>query len=100
MVRGIEQRVQALSGALAAPARRGDSAEKARRVELRRFVLISVNEHDFAYPSPRKLEGVMAKLQPLSKEHSLIKFLHNVDNAKTLTAFVQELADAIMDYQV
>ena len=59
-----------------------------------------MNTYPFTYPSPRKLEGVITKLKPLSKEHALLKFLHNVDNAKTLTGFVQELADAIMDYQV
>ena len=40
MVKGIEQRVLSLSGVLAAPASEGDHAEKGRRVELRRFVLI------------------------------------------------------------
>ena len=42
----------------------------------------------------------MAKLEPLSDQHGLIRFLRNVDNAKALTGFVQELADAIIDYQV
>ena len=40
------------------------------------------------------------KLEPLSEQHALLKFLRNVDNAKTLTGFVQELADAVIDYQV
>jgi len=40
------------------------------------------------------------KLEPLSEQHALLKFLHNVDNAKTLTGFVQELANAVTDYQV
>lgn len=48
----------------------------------------------------RKLEGVIAKLEPLSDQHVLASFLHNIDNAKTLVGFVQELADAIIDYQV
>lgn len=56
--------------------------------------------YQFAYPSFRKLEGVIAKLEPLSDQHALVWFLRNVDNAKTLTGFVQELANAIMDYQV
>ena len=43
---------------------------------------------------------VIAKLEPLSEQHALLKFLCNVDNAKTLNGFVQELADAITDYQV
>jgi len=37
MVKGIEQRVESLSGVLASPAGEGDHAEKGRRVELRRF---------------------------------------------------------------
>jgi hypothetical protein len=53
-----------------------------------------------AYPSLRKLQGVIAKLEPLSDQHALVRFLRNVDNAKVLTGFVQELADAITDYQV
>lgn len=40
------------------------------------------------------------KLDPLSEQHAFVGFLCNVDNATTLTGFVQELADAIMDYQV
>jgi hypothetical protein len=56
--------------------------------------------HQAAYTSISKLEGVIAKLEPLSEQHALVRFLHNVDNAKDLTGFVQELADAIADYQV
>ena len=54
----------------------------------------------FSYPSLRKLKGVIAKLQPLTEQHALTGFLRNADNAKTLTGFVQELADAVTDYQV
>ena len=53
-----------------------------------------------AYPLLRNLEGVIAKLEPLSNQHGLVKFLRGVDNSKALTGFVQELADAITDYQV
>ena len=59
-----------------------------------------MNKHHFVYPFPRKLEGVIAELEPLSEQHALLKFLCNVDNAKTLAGFIQELADAITDYQV
>ena len=52
------------------------------------------------YTSPRKLEGVIMKLEPFSRQHALVGFLCNIDNAKTLAGFTQELADAIMDYQV
>ena len=42
----------------------------------------------------------MTKLEPLSDQHGLVRFLHNVDNAKILNGFVQELVEAISDYQV
>ena len=48
----------------------------------------------------RKLEEVITKLEPLSDQHALIRFFHNIDNTKTLTGFVQELANAVTDYQV
>ena len=54
----------------------------------------------FTYPCSRKLEGVVMRLEPLSKQHALLKFLRNANNAKTLAGFIQELADAITDYQV
>jgi len=40
------------------------------------------------------------KLEPLSKQDVLLKFLRNANNAKTLVGLVQELAGAIADYQV
>jgi len=42
----------------------------------------------------------VAKLEPLSKQDVLLKFLRNIDNGKTLMEFVRELANAIKDYQV
>jgi len=67
---------------------------------LRRFVLIRVYLYQFTHPFLRKLEGIIERLEPLSEQHVLLKFLRNVENAKTLNGFVQELADAIMEYQV
>ena len=55
---------------------------------------------NFVYPSLRKLEGVIANLKPFSEQPALHKFLCNIENAKSLTGFIQELADAITDYQV
>ena len=98
-VKGIERRLQSLYGILASPAREGDYAEGARRVELRRFVLVRY-ACQFAHPTLRKLDGVIAKLEPLSEQHALVKFLRNADNAKVVTGFVQELADAVQYYQV
>jgi len=99
-VKDIERRVQSLYGVLASPASDDDFAEKARRVELRRFLFIQIHINLLTSPTLRRLDGVIAKLEPLSEEHALLKFLRNVDNAKTLSGFVQELADAITYYQV
>ena len=40
------------------------------------------------------------KLEPLSEQNAFLGFLRNADDSKILTGFVQELANAIMDYQV
>ena len=61
---------------------------------------MNIYPYRFTYPSLRKLEAVIAKLEPLSDQNALVGFLRNVDNAKTLTGFVQELANAVTDYQV
>ena len=48
----------------------------------------------------RKLARTVGKLEPLSKEHGLLKFLKNADRANALNGFVEDLAYAITDYQV
>ena len=53
-----------------------------------------------AHLSLRKLKEVITSLEPLSDQHALVGFFRNVENAKTLAGFVQELANAITDYQV
>ena len=48
----------------------------------------------------RKLARTIEHLEPLSKEHGLVKFLKNADRVNTLNGFVQDLGYAITDYQV
>ena len=95
----IERRVELLSSMLASPISENDHAEKWRRSVLQRYVFVWVCI-SFTYPYLRKLEGVIVKLEPLSKQHALLRFLHNASNVKTLAGYLQELADAITDYQV
>ena len=92
--------MQSLYGVLASPASEDDYAENARRVELRRFVSLHTDPRQFAHHALRSLGGVIKKLEPLAEQHALLKFLRNVDNAKMLTGFAQEIANAITDYQV
>lgn len=61
---------------------------------------ISVRSSRLLTTPPRKLEGVITKLEPLADQHAIFQFLCNVDNAKTLTGFIQDIANAITDYQV
>ena len=48
----------------------------------------------------RKLTRIIENLEPLSKEHGLLKFLKNADRVNSLSGFVQDLVYAITDYQV
>jgi hypothetical protein len=61
---------------------------------------VNIHQPSHSYPPLRNLEGVIAKLELLSEQRAFVRFLRNADDAKTLGGFVQELADAITDYQV
>jgi len=43
---------------------------------------------------------VLKRLEPLSEQHGLLKFLRNEDHAGSLNGFVQDVAQAVTDYQV
>lgn len=79
-----------------------DSEEMARREALTKFVLpLLKREHvSNRLLVRRKLAEIVARLKPLSEQNGLVKFLNNVDNANTLNNFIQDLAYAIIDYQV
>jgi len=61
-VKGIERRVQLLSGVLASPVSEDDYAEKARRVELQKFVPSCANMCHVAYPLSGSLRGLSQSL--------------------------------------
>jgi hypothetical protein len=44
--------------------------------------------------------GVVVKLEPLSEQCGLLKFLRNEDYTGLLNGFVQDIAYAVTDYQV
>ena len=43
---------------------------------------------------------VVEKLQPLSEQNGLLKFLRNEDHAGLLNGFIQDIVHAVADYQV
>jgi len=43
---------------------------------------------------------IVVKLEPLSEQNGLLKFLRNEDHTALLNGFVQDMACAITDYQV
>jgi hypothetical protein len=56
--------------------------------------------HSIPLSVRRKLAGIIAKVEPLSDQSRIARFLKNVDHAKILNGFVQDLAYAVTDYQV
>ena len=102
-IRDTEERIESIGGILAYPIGAQDDEEQARRETLRRFVFplreISIH-HRTALSIHRKLAGITAKLEPLSEQHKIMKFLKNADHASILNGFVQDLACAVADYQV
>lgn len=48
----------------------------------------------------RKLQGVYQHLTPLSEQGNIEGFFNNVENADQLRGLVEDIRDAIMDYQV
>lgn len=78
-----------------------DSEEKARREALRKFVPPQKGKHISKRTIiRRKLARITAKLERLSEQHGIVKYLNNVDYASTLSGLVQDLNYAITDYQV
>jgi len=43
---------------------------------------------------------VITKLEPLSEQNGLLKFLRNEDHAGLLSGLVQDIANAVTEYQV
>ena len=48
----------------------------------------------------RKLEDVNRDLTPLAEQGAVAGFFSNIQNADELTRLVEDIRDAIMDYQV
>ena len=48
----------------------------------------------------RRLIDVLEKLEPLSEQNGLLKFLRNEDHAGSLGGFIEDIARAVTDYQV
>ena len=76
-----------------------ERGERSSRGLCRPFLVIPVY-YSITLSLRRKLAGIIAKLAPLSEQHGIARFLKNVDHAKILNGFVQDLAYAVTDYQV
>ena len=102
-VEEIEERISSLSDILRSPLRGDDHSESARRELLRRFVYLRVPEFTripLTQDTRRRLMDVVVKLEPLSEQNGLLKFLRNENHAGLLNGFVQDVAHAVTDYQV
>ena len=97
----IEERVLSLSDILRSPVKEGDHSERARRELLCRFVRSqSLSSLPLTQGVCRRLTDILGKLEPLSEQNGLLKFLRNEDHAGLLNVFVQDITQAVMDYQV
>lgn len=98
----IEERVLSLSDILHSPLREDDHLERARRELLCRFVspVPGFTNVLLTWDTRRRLTDVLEKLEPLSEQNGLLKFLRNDDHAGALNGFVQDIALAVTDYQV
>jgi hypothetical protein len=102
-VKEIEERVLALSGILRFPPREGDHSENGRRELLLRFACLWVPIFIailLTLDICRRLIDVIVKLEPLSEQSGLLKFLRNEDYSGLLNGFVQDMGHAVTDYQV
>jgi len=48
----------------------------------------------------RKLEGVRQALDLMATQKNIVQFLNNPDNAQKLNDLVDDIREAVMDYQV
>lgn len=48
----------------------------------------------------RKLNDVLLELKPLAEQEIVAGFFNNVENADTLGGLVENIRDAVMEYQV
>ena len=49
---------------------------------------------------PRKLEGIRQGLDRVAAQKDIVRFLNNADNAQKLNDLVEDIREAVMDYQV
>jgi len=102
-VEEIEERVSSLSDILRSPLKEDDHLERARRELLCRSVRPSPGVRrsiPLTQYTRRRLMDVLEKLEPLSEQNGMLKFLRNEDRAGLLNGFVQDMFCAVMDYQV
>ena len=48
----------------------------------------------------RKLEGIRQALDQMAAQEDIARFLNNADNAQKLNGLVEDIREAVMDYQV
>jgi len=48
----------------------------------------------------RELEKILGELEPLAEQRKVEGFLNNVKNADRLAGLVEDIRDAVMEYQV
>jgi len=97
----LAPRVKALAESLCVPASKGDIKEGSRRKVLERYIhTFQHRKSSLTLEIARKLEEVSQDLALLSEQGKARGFFNNVKNADKLGGLVEDIRDAMMDYQV
>ena len=94
--------MSSLSGVLRSPRSEDDHLESARRELLCRFErgVPTFTTTPLTEGIHRRLMDVIIKLEPLSEQNGLLKFLRNEDHTALLEGFIRDIANAVAEYQV
>ena len=100
-IESLAPRVKALAELLCTPAPEGDVREKSRRGTLERYVC-TLQRFRLApiMCIIRKLTSIAGELVSLTNQGMVRGFFGNVKNADTLGGLVDDIRDAIIEYQV
>ena len=100
-IESLAPRVKALAELLCTPAPEGDVREKSRRDTLERYVrTLQYCRLALIMCIIRNLTSIAGELVSLTNQGIVGGFFGNVKNADTLAGLVDDIRDAIIEYQV
>ena len=100
-IESLAPRVKALAESLCTPVAKNDTEERERRKILEQYAhTLQCRELSLTCEVTRKLEDVRQDLAPLEEQGKTKGFFNNVKNADKLGGLIEDIRDAILEYQV